>query len=208
MCVEVLHLRNFVAADEQSNVGRGAAICSGRRCASIRPKSRRSWDFGGTDHQIYYALVCIPRLNQPFGATNVLRISPRPFVRAVIVGRLFRATGTSWNLSGNSFETCIQIYPAVLPTTVQKSDDGQGAGTQPVCGPLVKSTSQLQPFSAWQHREANHEAIFEDSKGMTNNNQLAGQETQITRIISQLNLRHAREGSTTLTSHSRGLMIE
>jgi len=206
MCVEVL--RNFVAADEQSNVGRGAAICSGRRCASTRPKSRRNRDFGGTHRQIYYALVCVPGLGQPFGAASVLRISPGSFIRAVIVGRLFSLTGTSWNLSSNFSEARIQIYPAASPTNVQKSVDAGRAGTQPVCDPLVKSTSQLQPFSARQHRKANHAAIFEDSKGMTNNDQLAGQETQTTRIISQLNLRHAREGSTTLPSHSRGLMIE
>ena len=122
MCVEVLHLRNFVIADEQSDSGRGGAICSGRRSASTRSKSRRSRDFGG-----------VRRLNRSFEATNVRRIPPGRFVCTIIAGPLFGATGTSWNLLGTFFQTHIHINPAASPFPVTQSADSRRASTQSVC---------------------------------------------------------------------------
>lgn len=208
MFVEVLHLRNNVVADEQNNVGRGAAICHGRRSASTRSKSRRSRDFDGANHQICYAFVCVRRSNRSFEVTNVLRIFLGPFLCAAVIARLFGATGTSCNLAGSFSETHIHIYPAASLFAVRQNDDSRSASTQPVRDFLIKSAIQLQPFSAWQHRKSNHGGIFEDDTGVAVAGELIGLEIQIPRIARELNHEHARERFARLTDHGRRLLIE
>lgn len=208
MFVEVLHLRNNVVADEQNNVGRGAAICHGRCSASTRSKSRRSRDFDGANHQICHAFVCVRRANRSFEATNVLRILPGPFLCTVVVERQFGATGTSCNLAGSFFETHIHIYPAASLFAVKQSDGSLSASTQSVRDFLIKSANQLQPFSARQHRKPNHVGVFEDDTGVAVDGQLSGLEIQIPRIARELNHKHAHERFARLTDHGRRLLIE